>query len=243
MALPVPGQLPLKIEPGSNYAAETFVEGESNKAARAWLERTEVWPDRRLALWGEPDRGKTHLLRIWAERTGAEVMDGPALTGFPTLASEGGAAVDDADRADEAALLHLLNTARDLGRPVLLAGRAPPARWPTALRDLASRLRAVTAVEILAPDDTMMRELLLHWLTERRLVAGEPLHVRLLRHLPRSPSVLRAAVARLDADATASRRRTVSAAMLRAALAQGLEDDDSANFSPETAQCPSPEGG
>ena len=218
MAAPPPGQLPLTIEPRPDYAAAAFVEGEPNEAARAWLAHAEVWPDRRLALWGEADRGKTHMLRIWADRTVAEVLDGPALTGFPGVVRAAGVAVDDADRADEAALLHLLNAARDLDRPVLLAGRLPPARWPTALRDLASRLRAVTAVEILPPDDAMMRSLLLRWLAERGLVAGESLHERLLRHLPRSPSVLRAAVARLDDDATTFQRRTISAPMLRAAL-------------------------
>ena len=97
-------------------------------------------------------------------------------------------AVDDADRADEPALLHLLNTARDLGRPVLLA--APAAARPLVgrwLRDLESRLRAITAVEVEAPDEELLRQLLLRWLAERRLVADESLHNRLLLRLPRSP--------------------------------------------------------
>ena len=123
--------------------------------------------------------------------------------------------------ADEAALLHLLNTARDLDCPVLLAARRPPADWATSLRDLGSRLRAITAVEVEAPDDELLRRLLMHWLAERRLVADESLHNRLLLRLPRSPDVLRAAVARLDRDALASRKRTVTSAMVREALAVG----------------------
>jgi chromosomal replication initiation ATPase DnaA len=164
------------------------------------------------------------LLRIWGSRTGAAVLAGPDLSGFPEVASPAGAAVDDADRADEAALLHLLNTARDLGCPVLLASQEPPARWNVTLPDLASRLRAITAVEIEAPDDDLLRRLLLLWLTERRLVADEALHERLLAHLPRSPEILRAAVVRLDHDALASRRRKVTGLMLRAALAAVLGD-------------------
>jgi chromosomal replication initiation ATPase DnaA len=129
--------------------------------------------------------------------------------------------VDDADRADEAALLHLLNTARDLGRPVLLAARLPPARWDVVLRDLASRLRAITAVEVEAPDDDLLRRLLLRWLTERGLVADASVHGRLLLRLPRSPEQVLRAVERLDEAATASRKREVNAAMVRAALADG----------------------
>jgi chromosomal replication initiation ATPase DnaA len=218
----------LVIPAAPAYDQASFLAASSNEAARTWLDRTELWPDRRLALWGEADRGKTHLLRIWAVRTGADAMDGPALVGFPEVTSPFGAAVDDADRADPAALLHLLNTARDLGRPVLLASRLSPARWPVALPDLASRLRAINAVEIGPPDDTLLRALLSHWLAERRLVAEAALHDWLLTRLPRSPEALRAAVDRLDREALASRRRTVSVAMLRTALAPGSDDRDEA---------------
>jgi chromosomal replication initiation ATPase DnaA len=212
-------QLPLPIPARHALDEASFLAAASNETARTWLARTEVWPEGRLALWGGKDCGKTHLLQIWADRNGAEVADGPALAGFPELASLAGVAVDDADRAEEAGLLHLLNTARDLGRPVLLAARLPPARWAIQLRDLASRLRAITTVEVGAPDDDLLRRLLLHWLAERQLVADETLHDRLLLRLPRSPEVLRAAVVRLDAQAMTSRKRTVTPAMVRDALA------------------------
>jgi chromosomal replication initiation ATPase DnaA len=141
------------------------------------------------------------------------------LSGFPEVASPAGVAVDAADQADEAALLHLLNAARDLGRPVLLAARLPPAHWTIELRDLASRLRAITAVEVGTPDDDLLRRLLLLWLAQRQLVADETLHDRLLLRLPRSPEVVRAAVTLLDAEALTSRKRTVTPAMVREALA------------------------
>ena len=157
-------QLPLIIPDTPVYDEASFLEAASNEAARTWLGRTEVWPDRRLTLLGGADRGKTHLVRIWASRIGADWLSGPSLSGFPRVTSPFGAAVDDADRADEAALLHLLNAARDLDHPVLLAARLPPAHWATTLRDLGSRLRAITSVEVEAPDDELLRRLLLRWL-------------------------------------------------------------------------------
>jgi chromosomal replication initiation ATPase DnaA len=219
-----PRQLPLLIPPAPVYDEAAFLSAPANEAALTWLGRTELWPDHRLALWGESGRGKTHLLRIWAARRGAAWRDGANLAGFPDFDAAGGVAVDDADRAEAGALLHLLNTARDTGRPVLLSSRAAPARWDPALADLASRLRAMTAVEIGVPDDTLLRHMLVRWLAERKLVADPALHDRLLTHLPRRPEVLRAAVARLDADALVSRRREVTAPMLRAALAAAAED-------------------
>jgi chromosomal replication initiation ATPase DnaA len=213
-------QLPLLIPHRSKYDAAGFIAAASNEAARTWLGRTEVWPDRRLALWGDAARGKTHLLRIWAARTGVDVVEGPALSGFPEVTSPFGVAVDDADHADGPALLHLLNIALELDRPLLLAGRAPPARWSVTPRDLDSRLRAITAVEVEAPDDELLRQLLPRWLTNHQLVADAALHDRLLLRLPRNPEVLLAAVMRLNEDALNSRRRTVTPAMVRAALAE-----------------------
>lgn len=213
-------QLPLLIPHRSVYDAASFLPAVSNEEARAWLDRTDVWPDQRLALWGEADRGKTHLLRIWAGRAGAALFNGPSLCGFPAVTLA--AAVDNADRADESALLHLLNAARDLGRPVLLIGRRPPSRWSSPLPDLDSRLKATTAVEVGAPDDDLLRRLLSRWLAERQLQADKELYERLLISLPRRPEILLAAVKRLDREALRARRRTISSNMVRHALASGV---------------------
>jgi chromosomal replication initiation ATPase DnaA len=198
-------QLPLPFIHQPTYAAADFLAAPSNEAARTWLDRTADWPDRRLALWGEAGCGKTHLLRLWAGRRGAMLLAGPALHGLPALPASGGVAVDDAEAiADEAALLHLLNAAREAGLPVLLAARTPPARWAVRLPDLASRIRAVTAVEVGTPEESLLRALLLRLLADRQLAVRPELQDWLLLRLPRSPAALREAVARLDQAALAA---------------------------------------
>jgi chromosomal replication initiation ATPase DnaA len=108
-------------------------------------------------------------------------------------------AIDDADAAaDEEALLHLLNAAAEAKQPVLLAGRAPPARWRVGLPDLASRLRAATAVQIAPPGDDMLRRLLLSLLIERQFIVPEAVQNWMLLHLPRRAGVMREAAALLD---------------------------------------------
>jgi chromosomal replication initiation ATPase DnaA len=187
--------LPLPHDP--SYDAADFITAASNRGAQAWLERTRDWPDRRLALWGQAGCGKTHLLHIWAQRTGAVILAGSALHEPP--AARGALAVDDADGvAPDTVLLHLLNSARDNGVPVLLTSRTAPARWETALPDLRSRLRAITAVEIAEPDDALLRALLPRLLADRQLVMSDSVQDWLLRRLPRSPAALRDAVVRLD---------------------------------------------
>jgi chromosomal replication initiation ATPase DnaA len=103
-----------------------------------------------------------------------------------------------------------------------MAGRSPPSRWPTRVPDLASRLRAVAAVEISAPDDGLLRALLLRLAGERQLVIPEAVHEWLLRRLPRSPAALREAVRRLD-EASLARGSAVTTPLAAAALSEMID--------------------
>ena len=176
-----------------------FVPAASNEAALAWLAREADWPDRRLAIWGEEGCGKSHLLRAWARRTGAAIQLGPALRGLPERLPPPGIAIDDADAVPaEETLLHWLNAARDAGVPVLLTSRIAPARLPVRLPDLASRLRAILAVEIGRAEDELLRLLLARLLAERQWRLDPGFQDWLLPQLPRTPASLREMVARLD---------------------------------------------
>ncbi len=200
-------QLALPFDPPPRFEPVDLIEAGSNAEARAWLARTGEWPGARLALWGPAGCGKTHLLHGWALRAGAEILRGPDLD--PELVPgplEGAMAIDDAEQAPELALLRLLNTAGEAGQPVLLAGRAPPARWPVRLPDLASRLRAITAVAIGAAEDELLRLLLRRLLMERQIGVAEAVQSFLLLHLPRTPAAVRLAAARLDRAALAAGR-------------------------------------
>jgi chromosomal replication initiation ATPase DnaA len=221
------GQLPLPIYLGPRFAESDFREAQSNTNACIWVRRTAEWPNHRLALWGEAGRGKTHLLHIWAARTGAALWTGCSLTDLPELSAPA-IALDDADGVtDEVALLHLLNAAAEARLPVLLAAREPPSRWTVRLPDLASRLRAITAVEIGAPEDALLRALLARLLAERQLrpVPAEAVQEWLVRRLPRSAAILRAAVARLDA-ASLDQHRNITVPFAAQALADLLAPDE-----------------
>ena len=201
------------------------------------MRRTADWPNHRLALWGEAGRGKTHLLHIWAARTGAALFTGPTLSGASEL-PHAGFALDDADAApDETALFHLLNAAGEARLPILLAARVAPSRWPVRLPDLASRLRAITAVEIGPPEETLLRALLVRQLAERQLRPPEAVQEWLVRRLPRSAAALREAVARLDA-ASLERRRNITVPFATDVLADLLASDEISG----TASPPSRDG-
>ncbi|KPH87709.1 chromosomal replication initiator protein DnaA [Komagataeibacter intermedius AF2] len=210
------GQLVLPFAHTPRFAVGDFVFSASNAAARSWVLGPTPWPERRLALWGAAGTGKTHMLEIWARVHDAVLLHGGSLshahvtalfaaraTGVPVMAM----AVDQADECrDERALLHLLNTAREQRIALLLGGRTPPARWPVALPDLASRLRATMAVAIRQPGDGLLRVLLLRLLAERQIVVSQPVVEWLLRRLPRTARAMQDAVDRLDHAALACAR-------------------------------------
>lgn len=189
-------QLPLPLGLAPSYPAADFIADLSNAAARAWLADPARWPNARLALYGESGRGKTHLLHVWAESAGASVVEGAGLRRpvFPT----GPVALDDADLAAPEPLLHTLNAAAEAAHPVLLASREPPGRWPVALADLRSRLRATAAAELGEPSDAMRAALLARLLADRQMTLAEVHQGWLLAHVARSAGTLREAVARLD---------------------------------------------
>ena len=214
-------QLPLPFTHSPEYVVVDFQAAPSNAEALAWLDRTADWPQQRLALWGPGGCGKTHLLHVWSTRQHAVLLSGPCLR---LVAPEHPLAIDDADAAPERMLLHTLNAAAEAALPVLLAGREAPARWPVRLPDLASRLRAITSVQIQPADDDLLRSLLARLLSDRQMKMSETVQQYLRLHLPRTPAALREAVARLDRAALAAGGRVTRA--MAAEVIAGQDDHE-----------------
>ena len=94
-----------------------------------------------------------------------------------------------------------------------------------ALPDLASRLRAVTAVGLTLPEDELLAALLARLIAERQLRVDEAVQAYLLARLPRSGAALREAAARLDRASLALGRRVTRATAAIVLTEMGLSDD------------------
>lgn len=203
-----PHQLPLDLPHEAALSREDFLLGGSNRAAFELLERWPEWPSPVVVLAGPVGSGKTHLVRAFQDETGAAVLRAPDLTeaGVDALAAAPAIVLEDAHLGvDDTALFHLLNAARQAGKTVLITSRTWPASWKIALPDLLSRLRAATPVEILEPDDDLLRRVLVKLFADRQISVELGVVDYLVVRMERSLGVALRAVEAIDREALAGR--------------------------------------
>jgi chromosomal replication initiation ATPase DnaA len=207
--------------------AADFLVSACNRAALERIERWPDWPERGLVLYGPAQCGKSHLALLWSGRAGGRLVPGPALGTLspPQLAALPAVAIDDAETAPERALLHLHNCCRETGAGLLIVARQPPARWPIALPDLASRLRAMPAVGIGPPDDALLAGLLIKHFTDRQIRVAPAAINFAVRRIERSFAAAAAFVTALDRAALGA-GRPIGLALMRRVLAEtGAQPD------------------
>ena len=180
------------------------------------------WPANALALVGPEGSGKTHLAMIWAAMAGARIVSARALRDaeVPSALATGALVVEDASAdADDRALFHLINLAREDNAALLFTARSAPATWPVAIPDLLSRLRALPVVTLQAPDDAMLRAVIVKLAADRQLALDESVVAFMATRIERSFAAARAAVIALDNEALRQRRaptRALAAEIFRA---------------------------
>ena len=199
-----PRQLLLALDHSVSFSREDFLQGPSNLAAFSLVERWPDWPDRIVALVGPQGSGKSHLAAIWAEVAGARVLSAKLLsqTDLPAAFATGTLVLEDLEfeGLDERALFHFLNLAREQAAYVLITSRSPLTTFPVTIRDLASRMRAVPSVALAAPDDALLRALIIKLAVDRQIAVDEVLVSFLANRIERSFAAAHQAVRRLDEE-------------------------------------------
>lgn len=212
----VPRQLALGLPHNESFAREDFLESPGNASALALVDAWPDWPVPAAVIFGEAGVGKSHLAAIWAARAGARFLSGRALrsSDLPTALATGALVLEDASEGtvDETALFHLLNLASEQEAFVLITAQAAPSGWKLRTPDLASRLRAVPAVEVLRPDEALLRAVFVKLFADRQLRVDESLVNYLLARTERSVPAARAIVDMLDSEAL-RRQRPITRAL------------------------------
>lgn len=202
----MPDQLALPFGSRPALGREHFIVAPCNEQALRFIERWPDWPTRAAAIWGPPDSGKTHLARIFADRSGARLVSASELPGVdPDSESAIAVELDDApaDMDRDRALFALFE--RPSGT-LFLTGRSRPSEWPVLLGDLKSRFDALLAFEVWAPDDHLLSALIRKQFADRQLDITDAIVRRLLTHAERTPQAIVAFISRIDEKALAEKR-------------------------------------
>lgn len=209
-------QLPLALPARTSYAPEAFLEAACNRDAVEWLSQWPKWHAIATCLYGPPQSGKTHLVRLWSSRVGDAYAFTPAALpdvnpeqiarDFPFVAVDGASAV--AGRPErERALFHLYNSLRAVDGRLLLADRDPPTRWGLGLPDLLSRLTTAYMVRLKEPDDALLAAILRKLFSDRQIEVEDDLIGYLVPRMTRTFAAAQAIVDRMDAEMLARKAR------------------------------------
>jgi chromosomal replication initiation ATPase DnaA len=214
-------QLALDLALKPDYSEAAFCITDANAVAWKAVQRWPQWRMGHLLLLGPAGSGKTHLARIWSTRASAVSLAADQLTAALNQVQRGAAVLleDLQDGVDEDGLFHLLNRAAgDAGVTVLMTASRPPADWPVALPDLASRLTAAETAVLNEPDDALLRQVMEKLLRDRRTPIKPGVLEYLLTRMERSVDYARALTAWLDRQALA-RKGPVTRTLAREGLA------------------------
>ena len=201
-------QLVLELPHRQALGRDDFLVTGSNSAAVALIDHWPDWPAHAAMIVGPPGSGKSHLVEVWRQRSKAARVQATEVKveTAPELLLSGAAAIEDAaPPLNERGLFHLLNLARQQGSSVLLTAQTRPEHWKIALPDLLSRLKAVPVLEILPPDDALLRGVLVKLFFDRQIAAAESTISFMLARMPRSLGAARLLVAEIDRRAMEER--------------------------------------
>lgn len=146
---------------------EDFLLSDANRQTFEHLTRWSLWPVMATLITGPRKSGRSLLGRIFVRKTGGRLFD-------------------NAEEHEEEALFHAWNEAQGSRRPLLIIADKPPPAWEIKLPDLRSRLAATPQMEIGAPDDGLLGQLLLKLLGDRGIAAPPELADYLVPRIERS---------------------------------------------------------
>ncbi len=195
-----PRQLPLDLGHEPSHAEDDFLVGKGNALAHARILAWPHWPDGVTLLIGPAASGKSHLARIFADRSGAVAVSPGTIGAIASGTGKGPVVVEDVDRLayDEHALFHLLNQAMRGERTVLLSAREDVAHWPVQTDDVRSRVRRAPVFRLEVSDDIELSQMFVKLFGDRQIKVDPKVIGYVVPRMERSPEEAAALVDLMD---------------------------------------------
>ena len=203
------------------YLSEDFFVSPANNNAFNYVNQWPNWNNgiysKMLILHGELGSGKTHLAHIWQNLSNARILNQQDCYNLHSLVSNSALILEDISSMDEELLLHLVNFAHENQQYLLLTSDCSPQKLSFDLPDLRSRILAIPDISINAPDQELLKAVLLKHLYDRQLKINPAALEYIILRIDRSFSKLLQFIEELDQMSNIS-KRAVTVPLIKKAL-------------------------
>jgi len=220
-------QISLELGHETSLCESDFIVSSANELAFEHIAAFPNWPHHFMLIIGKEKSGKSHLAKIWQEKSNAIFVKNDMLE---MLAKQGGTQpiiIEDIDRAgfDEEKLFHLLNQSLRDGRAVLMSAQSEISEWEFSTNDVLSRARLATSFFVSAPDDAQLAQMFAKLFADRQVSVAPNIISYLISRMQRSASEVVALVDLMDQLAM-SRNKPISRKIASEALELRMRADD-----------------
>lgn len=183
-------QLSFDMSAAPIYRWENYYVSPANEEAVNYIRQWPMWNNRTAVIVGPAFGGKSHLAHLWQQESRAEFLDLKTLSqeeitkkimAHPFCIVEN---LRDEDLTEK--LLVLYNLIQENQGYLLLSATQAPSDMHTKIPDLASRLNAVPVLRIKAPEDDLLKALLVKRFADQQLAVPTPVIEYILKHMERS---------------------------------------------------------
>lgn len=139
-----------------------FIEDETNEEALKWLMAWPHWPNNRLVIYGNSCCGKTHLAHLWLEYVnGYYVKNTENIAARDLIKCNKNFLIDPIESLiqNDNWLFDFLNVCAEVNASILIISSSTDFNNMTNLKDLTSRLNAISHVKMLQPSNHLLRQI------------------------------------------------------------------------------------
>ncbi len=172
-------QYALNLRSDSSYLEEDFIEDSSNLPAKKWIDSWPNWQANIFpniaCIYGIKGSGKTHLARIWQNKSSARNITISDLDQFLYRDEIKSYLIDDIENllAQEKNLLHFINYVIENNKFLLITAQTKLHDLQLDIPDLRSRLQSFITYKIDLPSEELIEQMLVKSFSDHQIIVGE----------------------------------------------------------------------
>jgi len=170
--------------------APDFFVSKCNDGAYEWIQNWPYWPHHSLQIYGPPKSGKTHLGRIWQEKSNALYLTPRNIRDYlwEDLVSQNQSLVFDESFGllQDNSILHIYNSLKECQKFILILSQQPVAQNNFQLKDLSSRIKSIPSLALSSPDDKLIRALYIKFFADNQIIMSDRNFQYLITRTPRN---------------------------------------------------------